>query len=108
MRFNEAKICQIQYMGVRQYAALVSFSRKTDIFYSVHSGRVIGVEMFPFCFSKALNGLKKLWLIDDFMNFLRDLHRPNGLSRKCVASNVAPILTLNSLLLFLSQNYRGL
>ena len=94
-------------MGVRQYAALVSFSRKTDIFNSVHSGRVIGVEMFSFCFSKALNGLKKK-LFDDFMNFLRDLHRPNGLSRKCVASNVAPILTLNSLLLFLSQNHRGL
>ena len=95
-------------MGVRQYAALVSFSRKTDIFYSVHSGRIVGVKMFSLCFPKALNGLKKLRLFYDFMNFLGDLHRPNDLSRKCVASNVAPILTLNSLLLFLSQNHRGL
>ena len=95
-------------MGVRQNAALVSFSRKTDIFYSVHSGRIVRVEMFSFCFSKALNGLKKLRLIYDFMKIFGDLHRPNDLSRKCVASNVAPILTLNSLLLFLSQNRCGL
>ena len=107
MRFNEAKICQIQYMGVRQYAALVSFSRKTGIFNSVHSGRIIGVEMFSFCFSKALNGLKKFRLIYEH-GFLRGLHRPNDLSHKCDASNVALILTLNSLLLFLSQNRRGL
>ena len=94
-------------MCVRQYTALVPFSWKTGLFNSVHSGRVIGVEMFSFCFSKALNGLKKFRLIY-VHGFLRGLHRPNDLSRKYVASNVAPILTLNSLLLFLSQNHRGL